>query len=402
AARGGTFFDRLLAVPGHHLLDRIDRGLACGRIDALLPDGSRRMLGGRGDGPICEVHLKRWRALLRLAVGGSAGWYRAWAAGEWDSPNAVPLFELFMVNARALGDVARPAGIGRWLGRVVHWARRNSRTGARRNIAFHYDLGNDFYALWLDAGMHYSSALFRDSTDWSESLEGAQIRKVDAALDRLALADGSTLLEIGCGWGGLGDRAMERFGVRYTGITLSAEQEAYTRERLGSGAMVQRVDYRDATGQYDAIASIEMVEAVGQRFWPDYIAAIDRLLKPGGRAAIQYILIDDAIFDNYARGLDFIQAYIFPGGMLMSQSRFRTLAEARGLEWRDEERFGLHYAETLRRWRARFDAAIEEGRLPTQFDQHFVGLWRYYLSYCEGGFRSGAIDVAQVTLAKPA
>jgi cyclopropane-fatty-acyl-phospholipid synthase len=284
---------------------------------------------------------------------------------------------------------------------LLHWARRNSRAGSRHNIAFHYDLGNDFYRLWLDKDMHYSSALFLEPDNDDEPLEAAQRRKVDAILDRLNLAEGDALLEIGCGWGGLAERAMERHGVAYSGLTLSTEQADYARDRLGSGAKVLLTDYRDAQGRYDAIASVEMVEAVGQRYWPDYLAAIDRLLKPGGRAAIQYILIDDAIFERYVRGADFIQTYIFPGGMLLSQSRFRALAQAQGLEWRDEQRFGPHYAETLRRWRQRFDRAIEAGQLPASFDQHFVALWRYYLMYCEGGFRGGGIDVAQVTLVKP-
>jgi cyclopropane-fatty-acyl-phospholipid synthase len=194
---------------------------------------------------------------------------------------------------------------------------------------------------------------------------------------------------------------MERCAIAYSGLTLSTEQADYVSDRLGTGAQILLTDYRDAQGQYDAIVSVEMVEAVGQRYWPDYLDAVHRLLKPGGKAAIQYILIDDDIFDHYARGADFIQTYVFPGGMLMSQSRFRALAQAQGLEWRDVHHFGLDYAETLRRWRERFDQAIDEGRLPTNFDQHFVALWRYYLMYCEGGFRGGGIDVAQVTLVKP-
>lgn len=385
----------------HHMLDRIDRGLEQGSLDAILPDGTRRLLGGRHPGPHCEVHLHRWRALVRLATGGSAGWFRAWAAGEWSSPDPVPLFALFMANAVALGRVARPNGPGRWLGRLTHFARRNSRTGSRHNIAYHYDLGNDFYQLWLDENMHYSSGLFADPDSATESHERAQRRKVDAILDRLDLTDGASLLEIGCGWGGLAEQAMERCTLSYTGLTLSTEQADYARDRLGSGAQVLLTDYRDAQGQYDAIASVEMVEAVGQRYWPAYLAAVHRLLKPGGRAAIQYILIDDAIFESYARGADFIQTYIFPGGMLMSESRFRALAEKEGLEWHSAHRFGLHYAQTLRRWREHFDCAIDEGRLPASFDQHFVALWRYYLMYCEGGFRGGGIDVAQVTLVKP-
>ncbi|OAH42659.1 cyclopropane-fatty-acyl-phospholipid synthase [Sphingobium yanoikuyae] len=393
---------RLFAPLFHRMLDRIDQGLEQGSLDATLPDGTRRMLGGRAPGFDCVVDLVDWRALVRLAMGGSAGWYRAWAAGEWRSADPVPLFALFMANAVSLGRVARPHGPARWAGRLLHWARRNNRNGSRRNIAFHYDLGNDFYSLWLDRNMHYSSALFLNPDDRIESLERAQQRKVDALLERLDLRDGQALLEIGCGWGGLAEQAMERCAVRYDGLTLSVEQADYARDRLGSGAQIHLTDYRDAQGQYEAIASVEMVEAVGQHYWPDYLDAVARLLKPGGRAAIQYILIDDAIFDHYARGADFIQTYIFPGGMLISESRFRTLAQERGLEWRDVRHFGDHYAETLRRWRERFDRAIDEGRLPASFDQHFVGLWRYYLMYCEGGFRGGTIDVAQVTLVKPA
>lgn len=402
--RGG-YVSRLLARGFHRILDRIDQGLEQGALEAWLPDGSTRILGGRGPGPVAEVRLNSWRALARLAGSGSAGWYRAWIAGEWESPDPVPLFDLFMRNGETLGDVARASGIMRLAGRLLHALRRNSRRGARRNIEFHYDLGNDFYALWLDESMSYSSALFLDPADANESLKAAQERKVDAILDRLALKDGHSLLEIGCGWGGLAERALERAMIHYEGLTLSVPQKAYalarlSRAALGNRARIRLTDYRDANGQFDAIASVEMAEAVGQRYWPDYLAAIHRLLKPGGRAAIQYIAIKDALFDRYARSADFIQSYIFPGGMLISESRFRALAEAQGLEWRDRHAFGLHYAETLRRWRENFDAVLDAGRLPPQFDERFVRLWRYYLMYCEGGFRGGGIDVAQVTLVK--
>jgi len=400
-ARTAGWTARLVAPQFNRLLDRIDAGLEKGALEATLPDGSFRILGGRENGPVCEVRLVHWRALLRLVAGGSAGWYRAWAAGEWTSPDPVPLFELFMANAVSLGNVARPNGPGRWFGRIVHWAKRNNRRGSRRNIAYHYDLGNDFYSLWLDREMHYSSALFRDPADRIESLERAQQRKADAILDRLDLKSGDSLLEIGCGWGGLAEQALARCDISYDGLTLSEEQASYARERLGPRANILLTDYRDAQGQYDAIASVEMVEAVGQEYWPAYLAAISRLLKPGGKMAIQYILIDDAIFDKYARSADFIQTYVFPGGMLISESRFRALAEHNGLEWRNVSHFGLHYAETLRRWRERFDQIVDRGLLPATFDQHFVALWRYYLMYCEGGFRGGTIDVAQVTLVKP-
>lgn len=392
---------RVLAAFGHRLLDRIDAGLEHGRLEAWLPDGSFRVLGARADGPTCEVRLRDWRALGRLVAAGSVGWYRAWEAGEWDSPDPVPLFALFMANAPNLGGAARSHGPLRWLSRLMHTLRTNSRKGSRRNIEAHYDLGNDFYTLWLDAGMNYSSALFADPASPDEGLETAQLAKIDAVLDRLELKSGDRLLEIGCGWGGFAERALDRADIDYDGLTLSREQAAWARTRLPAArAAIHLTDYRDARGSYDAIASIEMVEAVGQDYWPAYLDAIYRLLKPGGRAAIQYISIDDRIFERYATSADFIQTYIFPGGMLLSESRFRALAERQGFAWRDRMSFGQHYATTLRLWREQFDAALVEGRLPAAFDERFVRLWRYYLMYCEGGFAGGGIDVAQVTLVK--
>jgi cyclopropane-fatty-acyl-phospholipid synthase len=258
--------------------------------------------------------------------------------------------------------------------------------------------------LWLDPKMNYSSALFV-SPDMT--LEQAQDAKIDAILDRLDLRSGSGLLEIGCGWGALAERAVERHNALYTGITLSPAQAEVAAARIAAidltgRSKIEICDYRDVQGPYDAIASVEMVEAVGQAYWPAYLDAIARLLRPGGKAAIQYILINDALFEAYAAGSDFIQAYVFPGGCLMSESRFRALAEERGLAWRDARRFGGDYAETLRQWRERFDAVVAAEQLPAGFDDRFVRLWRYYLQYCEGGFRGGGIDVAQVTLEKTA
>ncbi|HEX8484216.1 MAG TPA: cyclopropane-fatty-acyl-phospholipid synthase family protein [Sphingomonas sp.] len=378
------------------MLDGIDRALDMGAIDATLPDGTHRLLGGRAEGPVAVVNLRRWRALVRLATGGSVGWYEAWVAGDWSSPDAVPLFALFMANRVALGGSARSAGIAKLAARAWHRLRRNDRSGARRNIAAHYDLGNDFYAAWLDPGMTYSSAIFEDP---SETLEAAQDRKLAAILSRTATRPGDTILEIGCGWGSFAERA-SRDGVKVHAITLSAEQRAVVEVRGLSGITVSMTDYRDVTGAYDAVASIEMVEAVGEAYWPAYLDAVARALKPGGRAAIQYIAIADDVFPAYARGVDFIQRYVFPGGMLLSESRFRALAEARGLDWKDIHHFGSDYADTLLRWRTAFEAARSEGRLPVRFDARFVALWRYYLMYCEGGFRGGGIDVAQVTLIK--
>jgi len=386
---------RIVAPVFHRLLDRIDRGLEAGAIEASLPDGSHRLLGGRAPGPLAVVDLRRWRALVRLARGGSVGWYEGWRDGDWWSADPVPLFDLFMRNRRSLGRSARSGGVTRLLARVGHARRRNDRPGARRNIAAHYDLGNDFYAAWLDPGMTYSSAIF----DAGDDLRAAQRRKLDAILDRAGVGRGVSLLEIGCGWGSLAAAASAR-GATVHALTLSARQKAHV-DALGlPGVSVDLTDYRDAAGLYDAVASIEMVEAVGQRYWPDYLDALARLLRPGGRAALQLITIADDIFPDYAAGVDFIQAYVFPGGMLVSESRFRALAEARGLEWWEPHRFGQDYAETLRLWRDRFDAAAAENRLGPIADAGFQDLWRYYLRYCEGGFRGGGIDVMQVTLRK--
>lgn len=398
---GGT----LLAPLFHRILDRIDAGLAAGAIEARLPDGQTRILGGRAPGPVAEITLRRWRALWRLVRSGSIGWYQAWERGEWDSPDPVPIFALFMLNRTTLGETGRARGFSRIAKRIDHALRRNDRRGARRNIEFHYDLGNEFYALWLDRTMTYSSALFAEPIDPSEPLETAQTRKIEAMLARVALAPGERLFEIGSGWGGLAEVAAGDHGIDVTGITLSPQQKAFAERRIADAGLSQRarfelVDYRDAQGQYDGLVSVEMVEAVGREYWGDYLAAIHRLLKPGARAAIQFIAIADEIFANYARNADFIQRYIFPGGLLLSERAFRELAEKIGFEWHDRTGFGLHYAETLRRWRERFDAAVEAGRLPQRFDKRFVGLWRYYLMYCEGGFRGGGIDVAQVTLVR--
>ncbi len=394
---GGLFVRSL-----NRLLDRIDLGLDEGSIEGQLPDGSRRILGGCRDGPAAEMNIRSWHALRRIAWSGSIGLYEGWEKGEWDSPDPVRIFALFMQNRKTLGDSARAKGPLRIASRIFHFLRRNSKAGARRNIEFHYDLGNDFYRVWLDESMTYSSAIFAEPLDNAEPLESAQARKIDALLDRLALKDGDRLLEIGCGWGSLAEQALARADLEYHGITLSAEQKVYAEKRLGQvgGGQITLTDYRDVEGQFDAIASAEMVEAVGQEYWPDYLKSISRNLKPEGRAAIQLISIADDIFDRYASSVDFIQRYIFPGGMLLSESRFRKLAEANGLVWQDQQDFGLHYAETLVRWRARFDAASQEARLPLGFDEKFIRLWRYYLMYCEGGFRGGGINVSQITLIK--
>lgn len=391
---GPQWLARLWAGGFHKLLDRIDRGLATGAIHARLPDGTSRVLGGRAPGFEPQVDLHDWRALLRLATGGSIGWYQAWEAGEWSSPDPVPLFALFMANASSLGGTARAHGPWRMVARALHRLHRNSKAGAQRNIHAHYDLGNDFYALWLDPAMVYSSARFDSG---AADLAAAQQAKLDTIAARVAGAQ--SVLEIGCGWGALANR-LAQHGAQVTAISLSDEQLDWARTRQDRSIDFRKQDYRDVTGPFDAIVSVEMVEAVGREYWGEFFDCVARNLKPGGRAAIQYIAIRDELFPAYAASADFIQAYVFPGGMLVSEAEFRQLAAARGLDWRDQHDFGLDYAETLRMWREEFDAAVAAGRLPAGFDDRFVRLWRYYLMYCEGGFRGGGITVAQVTLVK--
>jgi len=389
---GHGWFARLWTGSLANLLARIDAGLPCGSLKIRLPGGGQCVLGGRAPGFDAEVDLHGWRALLRLATGGSVGWYQAWEAGEWSSPDPVSLFALFMANAGSLGNVGRARGPWRLAGRLAHWLRRNTRKGARRNIHAHYDLGNDFYAQWLDPAMVYSSARFPDE---GRELEFGQKCKLESIAARIAGAE--TVLDIGCGWGSLAAHLHGK-GMAVTAISLSDEQLDWARNHQPRQIDFRHQDYRDVNEQFDAVVSVEMVEAVGREYWPDFFACIARCLNHGGRAAIQYIAIRDDLFDAYAANADFIQAYVFPGGMLVKEREFRRLAEAHALAWTDRVAFGHDYAVTLRMWRRNFDRAVAEGRLPPGFDERFVRFWRYYLMYCEGGFRGGGIDVVQVTL----
>jgi len=399
-ATGGGLFARISAPAITHVLDQIDSRLGVGGIEATLPDGSKRRLGFHGKGARAVVHLQSWMALVRLATSGSVGWYKAWTLGEWSSPDPVAIFELFSVNAASLGEIGRAKGPFRWVNALAHRLRDNAPGKARQNIAAHYDLGNDFYSAWLDPTMTYSSARFEKRID---SLEAAQLHKVHTLLDRLNLKPGQRVLEIGCGWGTLAIEAAKR-GVQVVGLTLSSEQKAWAERKIAEAGLSSRIeirlqDYRDTAEQFDAVASVEMVEAVGQRWWGAYLESIARNLKPGGRAALQFISIRHELFDRYARNADFIQTYIFPGGCLLDEPRFAGLAIERGLSWQDRQGFRLDYAETLNRWRERYNEAVAKGALKG-FAEPFHDLWRYYLMYCEGGFRGGAIDVAQVTMVK--
>ena len=397
---GGGLVARLMAPAIGGILDRIDRRLERGGIDVTLPEGTRRRLGFRAPGATAVVELKSWMSLVRLAVSGSVGWYKAWELGEWVSPDPVPLFELFSVNSVSLGELGRAKGPARWMNALAHRLRDNAPRQAKANIAAHYDLGNDFYSAWLDETMTYSSARFASADN---TLEEAQLRKVHRLLDRLDLGPGKRLLEIGSGWGTLAIEAAKR-GADVIGLTLSEEQKAWADQRIAEAGLGERIeirlqDYREVAEQFDAVASVEMVEAVGQRWWGAYLGAIARNLKPGGRAALQFISMDHRLFGGYSRNADFIQTYIFPGGQLLDEPSFEALAKERGLSWEDRDGFSKDYAETLKRWRARYEAAVAAGKLKG-FDERFHRLWRYYLMYCEGGFRGGVIDVAQVTMVK--
>ena len=371
-------------------LERLERG----RLEVALPGGQRRAFG-EGNAR-ADLEVRNREAFTRILRAGDIGFAEGYLDGDWTTSDLTRLLTLLAANREPLERPLYGSFLGRLAHRLLHLARANTRTGSRRNIAAHYDLGNEFYALWLDPTMTYSSALYQG--DGARSLEQAQHAKLSRALERLELASGARLLEIGCGWGSFAELAAAH-GHHVTGLTLSAEQLAHARRRLGAHAAIELRDYRDERGRYDAVVSIEMIEAVGERWWPAYFAKIAEVLPAGGRALVQAIMIDDALFERYRAGSDFIQKYIFPGGMLPSPARFEFEAAAAGLRVVEVHRFGADYARTLAAWRGRFLARWEEARA-LGFDERFRRLWEFYLAYCEAGFASGSTDVVQYLLVK--
>ena len=380
------------------------QALNVGGLRLQLPD-ERVLFFGQHTGPQASLVLHNWQVFGAALRSGDIGFAETYIAGDWETPDLIALLQLLIVNRRPMDDMI----FGTWWGRLAyqlrHWMRRNTKANSSKNIHAHYDLGNAFYSLWLDPSMTYSSALFEGDT--SQDLLSAQQAKVRRALRMAGVQAGSSqrVLEIGCGWGGLAEIALHEFGAQVTGITLSPAQLAYATERLHANSMhadLRLQDYRDTDGgPYDAICSIEMIEAVGRAYWPTYFQTMARLLKPGGRACIQSIVIDDALFERYALGTDFIQQYIFPGGFLPSTREFVAQARAAGLQVVDQLAFGQDYAETLRRWRDRFMQVRPE--LPgLGFDQAFERTWLFYLAYCEAAFAEHNTDVVQFTLQKPA
>jgi cyclopropane-fatty-acyl-phospholipid synthase len=335
---------------------------------------------------------------------GDIGFAESFIDGHWTTPDLAALLRLFIANRDAMEAVIYGSWWGSLAARVRHLLNRNSRRGSRKNIHAHYDLGNAFYKLWLDETMNYSSALFEG--DLERPMAQAQQAKVRRALDECHLQPGARLLEIGCGWGALAEEAAVRHGAQVTGVTLSTEQLAFARERMTRHAVAERTelrlqDYRDIDdGPFDAIASIEMFEAVGREYWGSFFQTVHRQLKPGGRACIQTITIRDDLFERYANSTDFIQQYIFPGGMLPCAQGFRVEARKAGLEVVSELAFGRDYAETLRRWRRDFLARDGQVR-QLGFDTRFMRIWEFYLAYCEAAFDTGNTDVIQFTLRRP-
>lgn len=383
---------------------RLLQRLQHGSLTVQLPDGTLHHFGD-GHGPAAAMTLRNWQVCRAALKSGDIGFAESYIAGDWTTPNLTELLKVFLANRQHVDDVIYGSWAGRLLYRIKHLLNRNTRHNSQKNIHAHYDLGNAFYELWLDDTMNYSSAWFEAGPE--QDMRSAQHAKVRRALRMARVQPGDRVLEIGCGWGALAEMSTTEFQARLTGVTLSTEQLDFARRRMQALGVQDRADlrlqdYRDIDdGPYDAVCSIEMVEAVGREYWPTYFSAIERLLKPGGRACIQSIVIDDALFERYIGSTDFIQQYIFPGGCLPCPREFRQAAEAAGLRVEDSFAFGQDYAETLRRWRERFLAQRSQIQ-QLGFDERFMHIWEFYLAYCEAGFSMGSIDLVQYTLVKPA
>jgi cyclopropane-fatty-acyl-phospholipid synthase len=377
-----------------------------GSLSVMWPNGSTTQFGQHDDARPslhAHLHLHNWKPLSEAIKSGDIGFAEGYIAGDWSTPHLPELLQLLVANRREMEDLIYGHWLGRLVYRVRHLLHRNTRRNSVKNIHAHYDLGNAFYQLWLDPTMNYSSAWFGE--DRSQDLSQAQNAKVHRALCMVGVKPGDRVMEIGCGWGALAEMGGLEFGARMHGVTLSHEQLAYAQARmqragLAASSDLRLQDYRDIDdGPYDAICSIEMLEAVGQEYWPTYFDTVQRLLKTGGKACIQTIVIDDALFERYVTSTDFIQQYIFPGGCLPCPREFRAQAATAGLRIVDEMTFGLDYAETLRRWRHDF-LADKPRVLALGFDERFVRIWDFYLAYCEAAFEQANIDVVQFTLEK--
>jgi cyclopropane-fatty-acyl-phospholipid synthase len=373
-----------------------------GRLDMTFADGRTFRFEGPEPGPRGEIIVHDAAFARTVMAKGDIGFAEAYMDGKFDTPNLADVLEYFTINFDNAGKLAMGGEITRIFNQIRHAFRANTKRGSKRNILAHYDLGNDFYARWLDPTMTYSSALYSDQ---NQSLEDAQLEKYRAIARRAGLKPGMHVLEIGSGWGGFAETAAREFGARVTSVTISNAQHAYAVRRIADAGLADKVDiqlrdYRDITGQFDAVASIEMFEAVGEKYWPQYFGKVASVLKPGAKAALQIITIEDHEFERYRSRPDFIQRYIFPGGMLPSIERIGKEAADVGLGYETAEMFGLSYDRTLREWEKAFEQAWDHIR-GGQFDERFRRLWLYYLAYCQAGFRTRRIDVGHFVLTKP-
>ena len=378
-----------------------------GTLTIKLPDGSVQRFGN-GQGPQASLHLLNWNVCSAALKSGDIGFAESYIAGDWTTPHLTDLLQVLIVNRKEVEDMIYGTWLGRFAYRVKHLLNRNTKANSQKNIHAHYDLGNAFYELWLDGTMNYSSAIFETP---ETSMKDAQHAKVRRALRMAQVKPGDRVLEIGCGWGALAEKATKEFDANVVGVTLSTEQLEWAQKRMqregvSSQADLRLQDYRDigkttVDAPFDAICSIEMVEAVGREYWPEYFQTVARLLKPGGHACIQSIVIADELFERYLTSTDFIQQYVFPGGCLPCPKEFRAQAAKAGLQVIDEFSFGQDYARTLQLWREQF-AAQKAHVLQLGFDERFIRIWEFYLSYCEAAFLEANTDVVQYTLRKPA
>ena len=381
------------------------RRLKHGTLTVQLPDGALQRFGS-GTAPMASLHLHNWKPCSAALRSGDIGFAESYIAGDWTTPHLTDLLELLIINRKEVESAIYGSWLGRLAYRVKHLLNRNTKANSQKNIHAHYDLGNAFYALWLDKTMNYSSAIFESPE--TTMVEG-QMAKVRRALSLAQVKPGDRVLEIGCGWGALAEMATTEFSASVVGVTLSTEQLEWARQRMArlgvsDKADLRLQDYRDIgkttpDEPFDAICSIEMVEAVGREYWPEYFRTVARLLKPSGHACIQTIVIDDALFERYIGSTDFIQQYIFPGGCLPCPREFRAQAEAAGFDIVDEFSFGQDYARTLRLWQGDF-LAQEQRVLRQGFDKKFIRIWEFYLAYCEAAFAQGNTSVMQFTLRK--
>ncbi len=374
-----------------------------GMMDFHLPDGRVFRVDGPKPGPVAEIHIHNPDVFSRLIREGDLGFSDAYLEGWWSTPDLQAFMDVVHADNDEMYEAFPGMGLVRAYERMRHWLNSNSKSQAKKNISYHYDLGNDFYALWLDETMTYSSAIFETG---QESLERAQTLKYQSMVDQMGAKPGDHVLEIGCGWGGFAEYAAKERGLQVTCLTISKEQYDFAvarmeREGLSDKVEIKLQDYRDENGLYDGVASIEMFEAVGEKYWPTYFRAVRDRLKPGRNATLQIITVEDHRFETYRESVDFIQKYIFPGGMLPSPSILKREVEKSGLSFLKSIEFGESYSQTLRRWHEVFNARWDEVVSLRGFDDRFRRMWNFYLTSCAAGFQAGSIDVTQITVTKP-